>query len=343
MGLFEFGSEYDSRYLRVIPNFYSKSILELSENVSVLFMNKLENESLSNKVRKRNVFARHSWENNFYIDRLTTFCDKTVISIVQSGTPQDMQASASELSEFVEHLLIIGTIFSLDREALQKKYFSTLSTPSDYDFAYSQDMKYLKSRTLSKRRELINIDDSFIQRFGKLGFNYVFDYYNDTNELVERIKKSVHWLYESRIEKNLNAAIVKTSIALESLLIFSDSESLSKSLSERTALILTNEPKLRSIIGKTVTEFYNARSGIVHGGKKRIKNINNNVLETMDRLLALVIILICSNRTIWDTNESLRLWCENQKWGTPYENIYVHFSKSYLSNAIKHSKIDFDK
>jgi hypothetical protein len=338
MGLFGFESEYDSRYLRVIPYLYSKSIFELSPNVSILFINKFENETLLDKVKKRNVFARHSWENNFYVERLSHFCEKTVISIVKSGTPQDIQALACELSEYVEHILIVATIFSLDRESLQRKYFSTIS--SDYDFAYSQDMKFLKSRTLSKKREQIFIDDSFIKRFEKLGFKNVFDYFNEPNELAERIKKSVNWLYESRVEKNLNAAIVKTSIALESLLIFSDSESLSKSLSERTAFLLTNEPKVRSIISKIVIEFYNARSGIVHGGKKRIKSINRNVIESMDRLIALMIILICSNKQIWNTNESLRLWCENQRWGMSYENINTCFSKNYLSNAIKHSKID---
>lgn len=341
MGLFGFKSEYDSRYLRVIPYLYSKSIFELSQNVSILFINKFENETLLAKVKKRNIFARHSWENSFYIDRLSHFCEKTVISIIQPGTPQDIQAFACELSEYVEHILIIATIFSLDREAFQKKYFSTLST--EYDFAYSQDMKFLKSRTLSKKREPINIDDSFRKRFEKLGFKNVFNYFNESNELAERVKKSVNWLYESRVEKNLNAAIVKTSIALESLLIFANSESLSKSLSERTAFLLTKEPKLRSMISKIVTEFYNARSGIVHGGKKRIKGINKNIIESMDRLLALVIILICSNKQLWNTNESLRLWCENQKWGMPYGNINVHFSKIYLSNAIKHSKMDFDK
>jgi len=341
MGLFEFKNEYDSRYLRVIPYLYSKSVFELSQNVSILFINKFENETLLSKVQKRNVFARHSWENNFYIDRLSHFCEKTVISIIQPGTPQDIQAFACELSEYVEHILIIASIFSLDRGAFQNKYYSTLST--DYDFAYSQDMKYLKSRTLSKKREPINIDDSFRKRFDKLGFINVFNYFSESNELAERIKKCVNWLYESRVEKNLNAAIVKTSIALESLLIFADSESLSKSLSERTAFLLTNEPIMRSMIGKIVTEFYKARSGIVHGGKKRIKSINKNILESMDRLLALVIILICSNKQIWNTNESLRLWCENQKWGMPDGKINLFFSKNYLSNAIKYSRIDFSK
>lgn len=339
MGLFGSQSEYDSRYIKIIPYLNVKKTFQLSNDISISHFSKNENENLIVNVRKRNIFARHSWENHFYINRLQSFSDQSIISIIGPGTPQDISLVAREIAKFIENILIVSTIFSIKREELHKKLASVNFSEINYDFSYSQDLRYLKSKTLTKKGDFVSIDDSFIRKFEKFGFPNIFNTYFEKNEISSRIIKSINWLYQSRQEQNLSAAIVKSAIALESLLIFSDSESLSKSLSERTAFILSSNPIDRSKISKIVAEFYNARSAIVHGGKKKIKSISADIIESMDRLLTLMYLLICSNITQWKSNDDLRNWCEQQKWGEEYKNIIVPYSKIYLSNAIKVSKL----
>lgn len=339
MGLFGSESEYDSRYIKIIPYLNVKKTFQLSNDISISHFSENENENLIMKVRKRNVFARHSWENDFYITRLKSFSGKSIISIVGPGTPKDINFDAREISQFIENILIVSTIFSIKREDLHRKLSSVNYSEINYDFSYSQDLRYLKSKTLTKKSEFIVIDDYFIKKFEKIGFYNLFNSYFVKSEISSRIKKSLNWLYQSRNEQNLNAAIVKSSIALESLLIFSDSESLSKSLSERTAFILSSSPKERGKISKIVNEFYNARSAIVHGGKKKVKSISINIIESMDRLLTLTQLIICTNLNLWKSDNELKNWCEEQKWGEEYKNVNIPFSKNYLNNAIKVSKL----
>src|SRR2546425_12511054 len=40
-----------------------------------------DGEVLIARIRKRNVFARHSWENNFYLKRIRALTNKTIIEV----------------------------------------------------------------------------------------------------------------------------------------------------------------------------------------------------------------------------------------------------------------------
>ena len=338
MGLFDSGIQFDSRYIKIIPYLNVVKPLQLSDDISISYLSTNDIDNLLIKLKKKKIYTRHSWENDFYVKRLKSFSEKSIVSIVGAGTPNEISSNSRDISNFIENILIVSTIFSIKRNELHSK-LSAINSEINYDFSYSQDFRYLKSKTLTKKSDFIAIDDSFIKKFERIGFPILFNSYFEKSEIVTRIKKSINWLYQSRIEQNLNAAIVKSAIALESLLIFSDSESLSKSLSERTAFILTSNPIVRSKLSKIVNEYYNARSAIVHGGRKKVKSISENIIESMDRLLTLMYLMICTNLNRWKSDDDLRDWCEQQKWGEEYNNINVQFAKYYLSNAIKASKL----
>src|SRR5688572_12036648 len=110
---------------------------------------------------------------------------------------------------------------------------------------------------------------------------------------------SLDWLFESRLEPQLEASVVRTAIALESLLIFDKSESLARSLSERAAFILSPHPDRRREISRIVKRFYDARSRVVHGSHKKAKHLTPSLVESVDRLSMLLCLVIGTNQELW--------------------------------------------
>jgi hypothetical protein len=121
----------------------------------------------------------------------------------------------------------------------------------------------------------------FCKRFSRCGFDTLANYIQSNSDISNRLAVSLAWLFDSRIEPRLAASVVKTSIALESLLIFSESESLAQSLSERAAFILSPDPSRRQQISRMLKRFYDARSGVVHGSQKKAKNSLRRFLKLL--------------------------------------------------------------
>ena len=148
------------------------------------------------------------------------------------------------------------------------------------------------------------------------------------------MQQSAGWLFESRLETDLNAAIVKTAIALESLLIASESESLRNPLSERGSFLLSDEPLRRRRIARNVRAFYDVRSGIVHGGRRR-PFPNENLLEGIDRMVLLLLLTLGANASAWASFDRVVEEVEIRKWGAKGVTICRPFPSSVLSRALK--------
>lgn len=125
----------------------------------------------------------------------------------------------------------------------------------------------------------ITINEKFCRRFERCGFPSLALLCTSDNDIANRVMSTINWLFESRQEPVLSASIVKTSIALESLLISNESEPLAKSLSERAAFILSSDPDIRQKISKIVKIFYDTRSGVVHGSQKKAKSLLQALLR----------------------------------------------------------------
>lgn len=165
------------------------------------------------------------------------------------------------------------------------------------------------------------IHSTFIQTSWKLN-----------TKISSRVKAAINWLIESRQDVTLSAAIVKTSIALESLLIFDKSEPLSKSLSERAAFLLSPDANVRKNISKIIKQFYNERSKVVHGSSS---SVHINMIESVDRLIVLLCLIISNNKNQFRNQEKIQNWCEDIKWGQQKFDIILPFSNTYLKNALK--------
>ena len=313
----------------------AEKTLEFSDSSRIRFFHEDEANVLAEMVRKRNVFARHSWENSFYLQRIDELSNHTVIEVLRPGDPQDMGEEAEKAADLLERLAVLSSTLALPKDKLQRKLGISSRPITEVDFIIGREFRYLRSRS---RRAVaakgICIDERFSRRFARCGFHKLYEYSLCDSDLAKRVSSSLDWLFESRREPRLSASVVKTAIALESLLILSESEALARSLSERAAFILTSSPDTRQRISSIVKQFYDVRSGVVHGGRKKRRQLTPSLVEAVDRLSVLLCLMIAVNSSIWPSVEELRKWCEGQRWGVPSTEVNVPFPQTYLKNAI---------
>lgn len=328
-------SEVQFHYFRTTGLFNAQVALTLSDSSKVYFFSHTEAAAFVETMRKRNAIARLGGSHNNYLRRAAELSNTTVIEIRGVGTPDSMLGIGESLAESIEKLMILATTLGIRRTELLRKLGIATSMTAEVNLAVTSGFKRIRLR--SQRAPIIEgilIDKSFCNRFAKCGFTQLFQYLHATSDLTKRVRTSTDWLLESRRESRLAAAVVKTAIALESLLVFSESESLARTLSERSAFILSNSPEMRRKISSIILCFYDVRSGIVHGSQKKVKKLSPGLIECVDRLTLMLHLVIASNSSLWPTVESLRLWCESQRWEKPFSDVKFPLSQTYLKHAL---------
>ena len=305
------GSLEPSRYIRTTWMLSAHTILKFTDRTQIRFMEESEAAQLAAQVQKRNVFARHSRENSFYVQRARELAYHTVIEVFRPGNPQDMVDEAEIVAAG-----LVSSAFILKKGDFQRRLGISLNPRTESLFIVSPEFRLLSSK--SRAAPIVQgilVDEKFTKRFSRCGFNSLADYIQSKTDIANRVSFSLGWLFDSRIEPQLPASITKTAIALESLLIFSESESLAQSLSERAAFILSANANERHTISRILKRFYNMRSGVVHGSQKKAKKLSASLLETVDRLTILLYLVIAANPGLWPSTDALREWCGDTALG----------------------------
>jgi hypothetical protein len=298
-------------------------------------MSQREASEIADAVMRRNVFARHSRENDFYVRRARELGDTTVVELYRPGDPADMSDRAAGFARRLEQLAVISTALTVTRKDLHRRLGISARSPQSIDFVIGPDYRYLRStrpRTSPSRGVLV--DATFLRRYERCGFPKLAEVLVAGSAMGNRVADAVSWLFQSRTDPDFHAAITKTAIGLETLLITSDSEGLTHSLSERAALILSQDPAVRPRVSKIVRRFYDARSCVVHGNAKKQGSLEPALLEAADRLVLLLCLLLAANIGTWASPEDMRQWCEGQRWGNPAADVLTPFPSSYLRNAV---------
>jgi hypothetical protein len=306
-----------SRFIRTSWMLDAKRTLPIQNMAAAIrFLSANDVAKLEELIRKRNVFARHSWENNFYLRRIREFANKTVIEVIRPGDPKDIAAEAQAVATAVENIAILSSILYASRTTLQNQLAITQYRREIVDLTIGPEFNYLRSRS---KRELViravTVDQRFERRFRRLGLDTLVSASIKTDQLGKRIWQAAQWLLESRMDSSAPAAVIKTSIALESLLGASDNEPLRATLSERSAFLLSDDPRLRAKASKLVRDFYDVRSRIVHGGQKIQLTQSIRLLEAVDRLVFLLMITIADNVGSFGSFDALKKWVDDQRWG----------------------------
>lgn len=327
--------EVQCYYLRTTRLLNAKSVLTFPDSSKIRLFNSLEAAKFADTMRRSNVVARLAGSRNFYLKRAAELSERTVIEVLRVASPDNMLEGGERIAILIEKLAILSTTLFIRREDLLRKLGISANLTSEINFAVTSQFRRIRSRSQrAPAVEGIVIDKQFCNRFIKCGFMGLFQYLQAQGDLHKRVRTSADWLLDSRREARLGASVVKTAIALESLLIFSESESLARTLSERSAFILSTSPKVRRDISRVILRFYDVRSGIVHGSQKKARKLTPTLTECVDRLTLLLHLVIASNSQLWSNVESLRLWCEEQRWGKPSSDIEFPLSQIYLRNAL---------
>jgi hypothetical protein len=313
----------------------AETTLAFPDDSRIRLFHPAEASALADRVRKHNVYARSPTSDHFYIRRIKELSNHTIIEVFRPGEPKDMAREAEKAADLAEKLAVVSSALAHPRTVPRQEKGDRVKPAAEIEFVVGPGCRHFRSR--SKRifaAGVLPITRQFCGRFDRCGFSVLYQHCLLTSSLSERVRTSLGWLFESRRETSLPTAVVKTAIGLESLLIFSESESLSQTLSERTALILTNRPDSRRQVSSIVKRFYDARSGIVHGSAKKQKKLTPFLVEGVDRLCVLILLIIAANAKVWSSVDELRIWYENQRWGSPWTNLSIPFAQSYLNNAI---------
>ena len=312
-----------------------ESTLKFPDSTSIRFFGGDHADALVASILKRNVFARHSRENDFYVQRVRALSNRSVIEVFRPGDPNDMGDEAERVADLAEKLAILSSTLVLQKQKLQTKLGISSRRQSEIDFIIGSELRYLRSRSRSVPCvQGIKVDDRFCRRFARCGFPELYRCCLSNGDVQTRLRSALDWLFESRREPSLPASVVKTAIALESLLIISESEPLARTLSERAAFILSSSPAIRQRISRMLKRFYDARSGVVHGSKRKLRCLSPSLVEAVDRLGILLCLTIGNNSCLWPSVEDLRTWCETQRWGTPSLDVAVPYPDLYLNNAL---------
>jgi len=149
--MLEFGTPQISQYLRVTWMLSAETVLQFPDSSKVRFLEENEAETLTRKIQKRNVFARHSQENDFYLQRISKLSNQTIIEVFRPGDPQQIGDQAEVIGDLIEKLAIISSALALPKQKLQKMLGISQRQQTETDFIIGHDFQYLRSRSRTVR------------------------------------------------------------------------------------------------------------------------------------------------------------------------------------------------
>lgn len=286
-------------------------------DAALRYISKEEALKLEDTTARRNVFSRHSYQPGFYLQRIREFANRSVIEVVRPGEPKEIAEDARRVASIVEAACVVSTALYASRKTLQASLGITPHRREVLDFTIGPAFRYLSA---SSRREAtvrgVTVDKAFATRFKRLGLDVLVAQANEDTTLGRRLYQSLVWLFESRLEHSPDAALVKAAISYEALLGGSEGEPLRRTLSERAAFLLGNDPGSRSEIANAVKAFYDSRSRVVHGAiKRRVRGSPILQLEAAERILFLALIVLAANAQEFSSENALQDWVEQQRWG----------------------------
>ena len=284
-------------------------------------------------IKRNRSIASTKTARDFYFQRAIDIANNTVIVVRRTGRVENIQIEGEKTADVIEKLVFLSSTLVMSRKDIHRRLGIRPHPSSSMNLTMDSKIR-VKTRSKSELSSKgVIIDKRFCRRFERCGFPQLASLCVSNTDIAKRTMSTINWIFESRLEPLLEASVVKTSIALESLLISNESEPLSKTLSERAAFILSSDPDARRNISKVVKNFYNVRSGIVHGSESKRKKLTPSLVEGMDRLVVLLCLIISSNTNMWASVKSLVTWCEDQRWIEP-SDIQIPFPNIYLNNAL---------
>ncbi len=322
-----------SVFVRTTSRLRATIAFPISGSVRVYLMDQQECERFLHDITRKNVFLRIRRDSDFYYRRIKALAGHTVVEVTLPGLPKEVLPQATVVADAAEQLLLLTESLVTRRAAFHRVLGVALHPIDQIGFVRSADRMTLRSTTRpGTAQSQVALSSALARRFLKSGFPSLFEACAGATSLARRLRLAASWLVESRCEPRFDAAVVKSSIALESLLIFSERESLARSLSERMAFLISTDASTRAEVCRTLKRFYDVRSGVVHGGRRR-RGATDDILDGVDRLIILALLKIAANRGLFSTEEELQAWLDDERWKAPSE-LEQPFAASVVGSAL---------
>lgn len=254
-------------------------------------------------------------DDNFYIKRFQEFEGH---SIMELKVKKEIEKN---ILEYIKIGLDFTSLVYYGRKKILKSLPPSFGKQK-FSLLFSKK-PFVRTKTLNPEKIIkMIINKKFISCFNKLNITLLIEGLLNKNVsfTLKKVNSSVKWLHNSIIEKDNESAIIKTSTALEHLLILDEKENLNQSLSDRAAFILSHNRERRSELSKLFKDFYSARSSIVHGqSSKKIKPYGN--LELIQKLILFMQIILVKNLDKITSIDDIRKFYINEKFGSPDEKF----------------------
>jgi len=188
-----------SRYIQTTHLFNATTVQCFPQDTQIRLFSDEEGETLWSQVRKRNVFARHSRENNFYLQRIRYLANKTVIETLRPGDPDDMMHEAQVAAEWAEKIALVSLALVIDRKKLHRRLGMDVLRMSEMDITIGRGFQYLRSKSRRRRgKQGLDLDETFAKRFNRCGFAELYSACIGSDGLSRWMQTVVGWVYESR-------------------------------------------------------------------------------------------------------------------------------------------------
>ena len=125
-----------SRYFRTSWKLSASTKLEIPEfDASVHMVSKDEAMALEGRAQRSNSLLRRPYGNPFYLDRILSLGDRTVIEIIGSGYPSEAGEPLNLLASLIEMATLLSSVFYLNRSQFQKCLAIDSEKWRDFDIA----------------------------------------------------------------------------------------------------------------------------------------------------------------------------------------------------------------
>lgn len=283
-------------------------------------------------VRNRNVSARVSGHRDFYYQRAENLSDQTVVEIINS--PQVLPPERlSRQAKLAEAVLVASIVLQGDRNSFLRSVVGVREEFFDLNITVDAHETSVSSTSqVEKEPSGLTVDDTAARRYRKNGFPDLYESAKSDSKLSTRLERSLGWLIQSRTDKSVSSAIVKTSTALETLIVIGR-EPTRRALSERGAYILSDDPNERRRISRSIKTFYSKRGDIVHGKGDVSDDETVRILEFGDRISVLIALVLSANADQWKNADDVRRHCDAVRWGED-RTCSRPWSRMYLNTAL---------
>lgn len=324
-------------YLRTTPRLNITGRLRIG-SATVWRWTEQEAGALADRLRRRTVFARHSGERELYSRKAEAFANCTVMQIIFPDNHDLVADDIRAAGDLHERLVFLVDAWGRKRSAVQRALGVSLHAHGHeaVDLLSAANLSHVSTqmKKVTSRRGLAMDARKMASRAKRLGIDQalVLHLWRAKCDVAARVLAALEWLEQSKLEPRTEAAIVKTAIGLEALFVFHDSDPPRRAVSERLAYLLGESAAQRIALSRTLGKFYDLRSAVVHGGRRRRRP--GPTLEHIDKLLFLSCVAIASQMKSAQTTEQLRGWFEALRWGAEPSPPSIPSSRTLVRQAL---------